>query len=755
MAFSITTKSDGLKFSAGFFLKKRRKWKRIIAATRTKNNFFLHHNESSTILQKFRPVTMKTLPLCLFSVLLSMVSFSQTVNIVVDAAQNRKPVSPYLYGKNNTLSDDPNYPLSASEWQKLRDAGIMLFRDNNGNNATKYNWRLKLSSHPDWYNNVYPHDWDFAAQSLQQNIPGARGMFAFQLIGKAAKTTTYNFNDWDYNGSAWTSEASNNWAGGGGPVSVGGNGGVGDPNLYLLNWTADSTVGILDKWFGTGSGSLHLDQSAFQYWNMDNEPEIWFSTHDDVMPVQLTAEAFMQRYFEVAKKARAKFPGIKLVGFVPCSEWFWFAYYINSSNSGKIDYNGGSYTWLEFFIKRIAEEQTASGIRLLDVLDIHTYFNVESEAELLQSHRIYYDRNWVYSGANGVTLQEPGTNKEYIFGRANDLLTQYLGSGHGVTIGTTESGWGNFNQMPLALNYASTLGVFANEGVELFTPWYWSPSYWEVVHLFSRYSKTFSVRSTSDDDNNLSAYSTVNADNDSLTIVLVNRYATSKNIQVTLSNFAVTDGLYPVYTLKDLPCDNSTETFVSHINNALVTSNAAVASNTLSFSIPAYSITSVILSSGAPGGDYLGVSATTIELESKVDSVEFFIYSNIDWSVSSNRSWLTVDQTTGSNNGTIMVRATANKTTDPRSATITISGTGVTSQNISVTQTAPKVYATEELVIYTDNETLIEDWWADAGTLSEISTGAFEGIKHYRFNYSLRNWWSGYGLNLTDHGGNG
>jgi hypothetical protein len=37
--------------------------------------------------------------------------------------------------------------------------------------------------------------------------------------------------------------------------------------------------------------------------------------------------------------------------------------------------------------------------------------------------------------------------------------------------------------MPLALNYASTLGVFANEGVELFTPWFWSPSYWEVVHL--------------------------------------------------------------------------------------------------------------------------------------------------------------------------------------------------------------------------------------------------------------------------------
>jgi len=35
---------------------------------------------------------------------------------------------------------------------------------------------------------------------------------------------------------------------------------------------------------------------------MDNEVEIWNSTHDDVMPTQPTAEAFMQLYFAVAKK---------------------------------------------------------------------------------------------------------------------------------------------------------------------------------------------------------------------------------------------------------------------------------------------------------------------------------------------------------------------------------------------------------------------------------------------------------------------
>ena len=134
----------------------------------------------------------------------SITGFTQnTVSIAIDAGSVQRPISPYIFGKNNNLSDAPSSPLTANQWQHLRDLGITMFRENGGNNATKYNWRLKLSSHPDWYNNVYAHDWDFAAKSLQANIPGAQGMWAFQLIGKAAKTKTVNFDDWNYNHSQW------------------------------------------------------------------------------------------------------------------------------------------------------------------------------------------------------------------------------------------------------------------------------------------------------------------------------------------------------------------------------------------------------------------------------------------------------------------------------------------------------------------------------------------------------------------------
>src|SRR5262245_17346447 len=99
-------------------------------------------------------------------VFISLSSFGQVVELDFSAAGHA--VSPYLYGRNNSLSDNPGSPLSAGAWLKLNDAGITFLRENGGNNATKYNWKRKLSSHPDWYNNVYAHDWDFAATSLQQ-----------------------------------------------------------------------------------------------------------------------------------------------------------------------------------------------------------------------------------------------------------------------------------------------------------------------------------------------------------------------------------------------------------------------------------------------------------------------------------------------------------------------------------------------------------------------------------------------------------
>jgi hypothetical protein len=295
------------------------------------------------------------------------------VEIQVDVSKGRRPISPYIYGRNNNISDAPSSPMSAASVTLYNDAGLRMTRDGGGNNSTKYNWRRKLTSHPDWYNNVYAHDWDFAAQSIQQRLPLTAGLFTLQLLGKAASNTQNNYPDYGDG-----SNASKNWAGGGGPS------GDGNPALYLMDWPADSTTAILDFWFRpVAQGGLGLDSTRFRYWNMDNEPEVWNSTHDDVVKDTITAEAYMAKYFAVAKLARQKFPGIKLVGPVFTNEWQWW----NWNN-----HFVGGLPWMEYFIKRVGEEQVKSGLRLLDVLDFHYYqganANATDEHLITQLHRI-------------------------------------------------------------------------------------------------------------------------------------------------------------------------------------------------------------------------------------------------------------------------------------------------------------------------------------------------------------------------------
>jgi hypothetical protein len=530
----------------------------------------------------------------LLLLLTCQVAISQNVTIQIDASKGRKAVSPYIYGRNNSLGNLAGNS-SAAGWQMLRDAGVKMFRECGGNNSTKYNWRLKLSSHPDWYNNVYANDWDKAARSLQQSIPSAQGMWAFQLIGKVASNTNNNFNDWGYNQAKWWQGVNQNLAGGGTPNTSGGNKALkeGDINLYLMDWPADSTTGILKHWFG--ENGLKLDKNKIQYWGMDNEAEIWSGTHDDVMPKQISAEEFMQKYFSVAKKARALYPGIKLLGPVAANEWQWYNW------GDGITVNGKYYPWLEYFIKRIGEEQLASGVRLLDVIDIHYYPTSQTDADIVQYHRIFFDKTYVYPEANGVKKVNGGWDntitKEYIFERCREWLIKYIGAGHGVTFGVTECGLAIDKPNVTAVWYASTLGEFMSHDVEVFTPWDWKTGMWEVLHLYSRYNKVTSIESVSSLEQTVSAYSTINTALDSLTVMLVNRSLTeTKNTTINLSNFSATDGAFNTLTLNNLP---GTETFVSHSGNALKTGSVAVSNNSFTLVLPPLSVTCILLSGKA------------------------------------------------------------------------------------------------------------------------------------------------------------
>jgi len=530
--------------------------------------------------------------------ILSAFSLTAQIQITVNPAQEIKEISPYIYGRNNNLSDNPSGPTTAKSWQLYKDAGLKFLRESGGNNSTKYNWKKKLSSHPDWYNNVYAHDWDYAAKSLQTNMPDAKGMWAFQLLGYVAKTGAYNFNDWGYNGSKWWTGVAQNLAGGG-TVNPDPNSTKalvdGDINLYLQPWTADSTTAILTQWFD----NLKLSKDQFQYWNMDNEPDCWNGTHDDVLKQSMPVEDYIRNFVAVAAKARTLFPNIKIVGPVFTNEWQWYNWQgigviADPQNPTK------KYSWAEYFIKRISEEQAKSGLRLLDVLDFHFYPGSNRDVTL-QIHRVFYDTTYDYPGANGCKVINGGWDnsitKEYIFKRATDWLNKYMGANNGVTMGMSELG-SLYSSDPnvTAVCYASLLGTFAENNVELFTPWDWNIGQWETLHLFTHYTGTIAVSSTSSKENPVSAYSSINAVKDTLSVVLVNRdVANSQTVNIYIPvptcscpHYAP-DTKATCYQLSNLP---STETFISATQNALKQSEVTN-DNGFTLVLPKLSVTAV------------------------------------------------------------------------------------------------------------------------------------------------------------------
>lgn len=523
--------------------------------------------------------------------LITIKSHAQDVQITINANEGKRAVSTYIYGRNNTF-DKPV--------QFYKDAGLRFVRMNGGNNATKYNWRKKITSHPDWYNNVYGIDWDKTSKDISTNYPNMQVMWAFQLLGRVASNTKNNFNDWNFNQSQWWQGVNQNLAGGGVPNTddPGGKALVeGDIDLYTEEWPADSTVGILDHWFG--QNGIGLNKNQFLYWNMDNEVDVWNGTHDDVMSDGLLpASEFVDHFIEVAKKARALFPEIKICGPVTTSEWQWYKW---GEESLKID--GKYYCWLEYFLKRIADEEQASGIRLLDVVDLHNYPWAPTDADALQVHRMYYDKSYVYPGANGVKTINGGWDtsqtKEYIFQRIEDWLTKYFGEDNGITLGISEWGPSSTNPNVCSVVYASILGTFANHGVEYLTPWNWEEGMWETLHLYSRYAENYSVSSSSSLENTVSAYTTVNETADSMTVIIVNRDMNApRNVTVNLNEFPVTDGSYETLQLSSLP---ASETFISHSNNALKYNSVVVNSNSFTISVPALSTTAVLLQSTSTG----------------------------------------------------------------------------------------------------------------------------------------------------------
>jgi hypothetical protein len=147
---------------------------------------------------------------------------------------------------------------------------------------------------------------------------------------------------------------------------------------------------------------------------------------------------------------------------------------------------------------------------------------------------------------------------------------------------------------------------------------------------------------------------------------------------------------------------NETTFTVNYEENTLVSSRSA----TMVISGPGVeSITVTLNQQGA--NPELSVDPPSVSVQANSGSVNFTVTSNINWSVTESSEWLTASK---SNANIIIVTYNENTSVDSRSSTVTVSGPGVSSQIVTVTQ----VGATPVLTINPSSRSV----GADAGTVS-------------------------------------
>ena len=93
--------------------------------------------------------------------------------------------------------------------------------------------------------------------------------------------------------------------------------------------------------------------------------------------------------------------------------------------------------------------------------------------------------------------------------------------------------------------------------------------------------------------------------------------------------------------------------------------------------------------------DQLSISTSSVSLNSTINSSDsIFIHSNICWNLSTDQNWLLPSKNSGSGGNLILLTATANLSTSPRSATVTIIGKDVQTQKVNVIQEAAMPFLT-------------------------------------------------------------
>jgi hypothetical protein len=492
---------------------------------------------------------------------------SLEVYITVDADKNVHEISPMIYG------------VSAASGEYLQNLGLKM-NSWGGNPSTRYNWRIgnAWNAGRDYFyrNGNYGSPPGRVADGFIMGTldAGAEVRLAVPTLGWVAKNDDINTCSFPLpDGTCWDADG----------ASCSNPGEIADPTRANVKSDSASIVSWMQHIYNYKGFDVRIIA-------MDNEPELWGSTHYDVHPECTTYQEILAKYLEYATAIRKIVPDVELAGPVT-SGWY---HYWNSAAGNMDKLLNGNQPFLPWFLSQVHQHDEETGVKSIDVLDIHYYpdglFNQESDRQTA-AHRLRSTRSlWDPGYVDESWIDEP----IYLIPRMKALIEENY---PGLKLGISEWNFGGDSHISGALAIADVLGVFGKE--DLYYASYWtfpgegSPGYFGFK-IFTNYDNEggsfgdLSVHSESNAVDVVSSYASVDSETGNLHIILINKDITlDAAVQVEIENF--TPGGTAVYY-------RYSEANLTQIKQG----DLKLPGSTFEMTLPPYSITHLVIEAGNP-----------------------------------------------------------------------------------------------------------------------------------------------------------
>jgi hypothetical protein len=389
---------------------------------------------------------------------------SRSVNLSVNCRSPGHAISPYIYGVAGEVTRD--LPATARRW--------------GGNPTSRYNWQNDSDNRAkDWFfeNAKNAGYRAFLAGNSAQQVASA---LTVPMIGWVAKdATSVGF-----------------------PVSVYGAQRAHDPNRpdagdgtypdgVAMKPKSPSLTSVpappdmIQKWVEAIREQDKRTQSrSVKLYFLDNEPNLWSSTHRDLHPDPLTYDELLDRSIKYGTAIRAADPQALIAG---PAEWGWTGYFYSAQDAllgvgARPDRRAhGDVPLIAWYLKKLHDHDRASGSRVLDVLDVHYYPQAKdvyspaadpaTAALRLRSTRALWDPSYKDESWINDTVRLLPRLKEWV-------AQNYPGLG--ISIG--EYNFGGEQHISGGLALAEALGRFGVAGIDYAFYWFvppkGSPAYW-------------------------------------------------------------------------------------------------------------------------------------------------------------------------------------------------------------------------------------------------------------------------------------